>query len=111
MITYMLTLVGQLNSFVIPIGTANSNAIQAKGGINGATMVYGISVTDGVITYKYQVSADGVNFVDLVDSAGAAIIPPLEGKGKALNDVAVYVRIVASANVTANRTWHVSAEL
>lgn len=107
----MLTLVGQRDSFVIALGAVNSNAIQAQGGINGACMVYGINTTDGVITYKYQVSADGANWVDLVDAAAAAVIPPLQGKGKMLNDVSVYTRIVASAPVTAIRTWHVSSEL
>lgn len=108
----MLTLVGQLESFTIAVGADTSNAIQAKGGINGATMVYGKKVTDGAITYKYQVSADNIDWFDLVDSAAAAVVPPLEGKAKALNDVAVYTRIKASANVTvAPKVWHVSAEI
>lgn len=108
----MLTLVGKLESFIIAVGAAVSNSIQAKGGINGATMVYGKTVTDGAITYKYQVSADNIDFFDLVDSAATAVIPPLEGKAKALNDVAVWTRIKSSANVTAvDKVWHVSAEI
>jgi len=107
----MLTLVSALEPFVIANGTSTSNAISAKGGNNGNMMVYGKTVTDGVITYKYQVSTDNVDWFDLVDSAANAVIPPLEGKAKMLNDIAVYVRIKSSANVTAERKWYVSAEI
>lgn len=108
----MITTVAQYLSLTIAVGAVNSNAITAKGGVNGGTMVYGKTVTDGVLTYKYQVSANNIDWMDLVDSAAAAVIPPLEGKAKMLNDVAAFVRIVASGAVTAvPKVWHISAEI
>lgn len=98
-------------SLVIPNGSNVSNAVTARGGHNGDMMVYGKTVTDGAITYIYQVSDAGTDWYDLVDSAAAAVIPPLENKAKVVEQVGVQLRIKSSANVTAARTWKVSAEI
>lgn len=106
-------LVGPEEPFKIPNGQSVSNAIKAKGGNNASLMVYARNATDGAITYNYQVTDNvGVgNWYDLVDAAAANIIPPLTGKAKALNEPAAAYRIKASAPVTADRFWDVTAEL
>ncbi len=108
----MPELLGQIENFTIAVGADVSNAIRIKESIYTGLLVHGKVVTDGAITYKYQVSPDNTDWYDLVDSAAAAVIPPLEGKAKTLEDIAVYTRIKSSANVTAvPKVWEVSAAL
>ncbi len=104
-------LIGKIESFVIPSGTDVSNAIGSKSGHNSQLMVYSKTTTDGILTYKYQASVDSTEWYDLLDSAGLALTPPAQGSAKELGQTTPYVRIKSSANVTAIRTWLVSAEL
>lgn len=106
-----LNLVGKVEDLVIPSGSNTSNVIKSKSGHNQNIMLYGINTTDGAITYTIEVSSNGTDWVTLTDSANNNIVPPLTGKAKQLSESAVQLRIKSSANVTANRTWHVSAEI
>lgn len=103
--------VGVIQSLIIPSGANVSNTVTPKGGHNGALLVFGKTVTDGAITYSYQVSDNGTDWYDLVDGSAAAITPPLEGKAKVLDVTSPNLRVKSNANVTAARTWKVSAEI
>lgn len=101
----------QVESFIIANGATLSNAVGSKGGMTENLMIYGSNVTDGVLTFNYQVSPDGINWFDLVDAAAANVIPPLQGKAKDLPYISPFIRIKASAVTTAIRTWNVTAEI
>lgn len=103
--------IGQVENLAIASGGTLSNAIGSKGGMTENLMIYGSNVTDGVLTFNYQVSPDGVNWFDLVDAAAANVVPPLQGKAKDLPYIAPFIRVKASAVTTAIRTWNVSAEI
>ncbi len=95
----------------IIVGAQVSNALRSNNLFDNSVMVYGKTVTDGVITYKYQVSPDNVTWFDLVDDTATAVIPPLQDKAKQVDQgMFVYIRIASSAPVTAvNKVWNTSA--
>ena len=108
---FMETLIGRMEDFTILDGEDTSNSIKAKGAYDGTLLVYGHTVTDGALTYKYQVSPDDTEWYDLVDAADNPVTPPIEGEAKSLTDIAAFTRIKASAAVTGDKLWRVSGEL
>lgn len=87
-----------------------------------AVILYGRNVTDGVLTYKIQVSPDMDIAVpvwyDLEDSAATVVAAPnITGKSRVYSSsltnwwgAAEGMRIVSSAVVTADRIWEITKQ-
>jgi len=110
----MSTASNKLANLVIPSGTNVSNIWKAREVYEDAVSVFltGENVTDGVITYTVEVTDDfepsASGTWSTLQDAGADYAPALQGKAKALPQVALAatgIRIKSSANVTADRTW------
>ncbi|SRR5258705_13634669 len=107
----------KLEDLLIPNGTNVSNNIRIEDA--EALLVIADSVTDGVLTYTFEVTTDisslgapaaGAVFATLQNATPADVVPPLAGKARSLIDEikgCIYIRIKSSANVTANRNWRV----
>jgi len=110
---------------VIPNGLSDSNILKAREVFEDAEaiMLYGLNVTDGVITFTIQITnnidAAAPTFFTLQTPPGAPadIAPPLQGKAFTLTRgeaaamfAADAFKIHSSAPVTAIRTWNVSKQ-
>lgn len=105
--------------FKITNGQTISNVVKANEVFEDAVGItlFGRNVTDGVLTYKIQVSPDmdaaAPVFYDLEDAAAAVIAAPnITGKARyytpSLNNwwgAAAGARIVSSAVTTGDRFW------
>lgn len=103
----------------IPNTQTQSNAIKCNEVFEDAESIilYGRNVTDGVLTYKIQVSPDeGSTWYDLETAAAAVVAAPnITGKARhyaaSLDNwwgTATQMRIVSSAVVAADRFWEVT---
>jgi hypothetical protein len=102
---------GQVNGVPLKHNEAFEDAV--------SLIIYARNATDGVLTYKIQVSPDdGTTWFDLEDSAAAVIAAPnVNGKARhytpSLNNwwgAATQMRLVASAVTTGIRTWDVTKQ-
>jgi len=84
-----------------------------------SVIIYARNATDGVLTYKIQVSPDdGTTWFDLEDAAAAVIAAPnVTGKARhytpSLNNwwaAATQMRLVSSAVTTGLRTWDITKQ-
>lgn len=98
---------GKIGTLLIPNGTAVSNTLRAD--MYDSVTLFGISTTDGAITYRVQVTPNGTTWYDL---GAANVVPALQGRSIKV-DVGhnVGIRISSSANVTAARSWDVVASV
>jgi hypothetical protein len=108
----------------IASGQTNGVPIKANEVFEDAVsiLVYGRNVTDGVLTYKIQVSPDmdaaTPTWYDLEDAAAAVIaLPNITGKARhytpSLNNwwgSATGMRAVSSAVTTADRFWEITKQ-
>jgi hypothetical protein len=112
--------VSRLPDIVIANTAQFSNIFKAREVFEDAEviMLYGVSVTDGAITYNFQVcpniDATTPLWYDFFP-AGALLAPPAQSQAIAysratVNDLmaADAIRLKASAGVTANRNWNLT---
>lgn len=122
-VSEMPLFVARLPNLTIPNGAAvsniwNSNVVYED---SEGLMLAGINVTDGVITYVIQVcddpAATAASTWFNLNTGAADVAPPVQGKAiiytPSLHEwlaTAGSIRIQASANVTANRSWAASKQ-
>lgn len=115
----------KIGDLVVPNGTSVSNVLPATIGYEDAVniMLHAITVADGAITYTLEVCGDadplaaGAVFRTLQILNGAVLadlaIPNTDTKSMILpygTSAATGIRIKASGNVTANRTFRLSKQ-
>ena len=100
-----------LPPLTIPSGSANSNSMSfAEFSDATAVTLYGPAALDA-LTFTLEISRDGSTWVTSNDGT-SDIGPPAAVKGRQYTEFlgANYVRIHASGNVAADRTWTASKQ-
>lgn len=96
----------------IPSGAAVSNVLNAKQHYeDAAAIVIQSPATLDALTFKIEVSIDGVTYVDYQEGATLADVPmPAADNGIALDLLCAwpYFRLAASGNVAADRVFMVA---